>query len=108
MSKQKNSISKKIQSDNINDDTSFEDTDEDNDVINEQNTILDFEIFEKTAEEVLSVMHNEWVNDGWSDGPFTDGDAIMKTLHDMNESEEMLDAVDTFLCGALMILNGNL
>jgi hypothetical protein len=67
----------------------------------------DFEILGKTAEEVLSVMHKEWVNEGWSDGPFTDGDAIMKTLQNMNASEEMLDAVDTFLCGALMILNGD-
>ena len=47
MSKQKNSISKKIQSDNINDDTNFEDTDKDNDVVDEQNSILDLEIFEK-------------------------------------------------------------
>ena len=47
MSTQKDNISNKIQSDNINDDTNFEDTDEDNDVMDEQNPILDFEIFEK-------------------------------------------------------------
>ena len=47
MSTKKDNISNKIQSDNINDDTSFEDTNEDTDVINEQNPILDFEIFEK-------------------------------------------------------------
>ena len=47
MSKQKNSTSKKIQSDNINDDTNFEDTDKDNDVIYEQKPILDLEILEK-------------------------------------------------------------
>ena len=47
MSTQKNNISKKIQSDNINDNTKFEDIEKDNDVIDEQNPILDFEIFEK-------------------------------------------------------------
>ena len=47
MSTQKDNIPKKIQSDNMNDDTSFEDTDEDTDVMDEQNPILDFEIFEK-------------------------------------------------------------
>ena len=47
MSKQKNSISKKIQSDNINDDTNFENTEKDNDVMDEQNSILDLEILEK-------------------------------------------------------------
>ena len=42
MSAQKNNISNKIQSDNINDDTKFEDIEKDNDVIEEQNPILDF------------------------------------------------------------------
>ena len=47
MSKQKNNISNNIQSGSINDDTNFKDTDEVNEVIDEQNPILDFEIFEK-------------------------------------------------------------
>ena len=47
MSKQKKSISNKIQSDNINDDINFEDTDRNNNVMDEQNPILDLEIFEK-------------------------------------------------------------
>ena len=64
MSRQKNNISNKIQSDNINDDTSFEDTDEDNDVINEQNPILDFEIFEKMNKFKNCVCKLEISNDG--------------------------------------------
>ena len=60
MSKQKNSISKKIQSDNINDDTNFEDTGKDNDVVDEQNPILDLEIFKKLISLKIAFVNSKY------------------------------------------------
>ena len=60
MSTQKDNISNKIQSDNINDDTNFEDTDNDNDVVDEQNPILDLKIFKKLISLKIAFVNSKY------------------------------------------------
>ena len=60
MSKQKNNISNKIQSDKINDDTNFEDTEKDNDAIDEENPILNQKFSKKLISLKIAFVNSKY------------------------------------------------